>query len=88
MINKREIAYLKKHKRELIEETRKISFQLRTTISTVLALVAALFWQTAITDTIKAFIDVNGAWIYELLVALVITIGATIAIYYLTKNAE
>lgn len=55
-----------------------------TTISTALALVAALSWQTAITDTIKTFIPVSGAWEYELMMALAITI--LVAILWYTIN--
>ncbi|HTX43555.1 MAG TPA: DUF5654 family protein [Methanocella sp.] len=58
-----------------------------TVITTALALVAALFWQTAITDTIKTFMPVSGAWGYELLVALGVTVCAALAIYFLTKSA-
>jgi hypothetical protein len=58
-----------------------------TLVTTALALVAGLFWQTAINDTIKTFIPVSGAWQYEVVVALVVTIGAAITIYLLTRSA-
>ena len=45
-----------------------------TFVSTAFGVVAALFWQTAITDSIKSVIAVNGAWPYEILVALMVTL--------------
>jgi hypothetical protein len=62
-----------------------IRLRMVTLITTALALVAGLFWQTAINDTIKTFIPVSGAWQYEIIVALVVTIAAAIAIYLLSK---
>ena len=49
-------------------------------MSTALGVVAALFWQTAITDTLKAFIPVGGTWIYELVVAVLVTVLAVLAL--------
>ena len=59
-----------------------------TLVTTALALVAGLFWQTAINDTIKTFIPVSGAWQYEVLVALVVTVGAAAAIYLLSRQEK
>ncbi|MDE1797861.1 MAG: hypothetical protein KGH63_00455 [Candidatus Micrarchaeota archaeon] len=65
-------------------------FQERTVtlMSTALGVVAALFWQTAITDTIKAFIPVGGAWPYELGVAIVVTALAVLALFLLSRGAR
>jgi drug/metabolite transporter (DMT)-like permease len=65
-----------------------ITGRMITVITTAMALVAALFWQTAITDTIKAFLPVSGAWPYEILAACVITLLSAIVIYFLTKSSE
>jgi hypothetical protein len=67
---------------------REIAGRTITMISTALALVAALFWQTAINDTIKAFIPISGAWEYEVAVALCFTLFAAILIYTLAKSAD
>lgn len=56
-----------------------------TFVSTALGVVAALFWQTAITDTIKSFMPVNGAWFYEIGVAILVTILAVMAILILSN---
>ena len=75
-----------------IERARKlhkeVTTRMITVITTALAIVAALFWQTAITDTIKTFIPVGGAWQYELIVAFFVTIIAAIAIYFLSNALE
>jgi hypothetical protein len=65
---------------------REIKNRIITVITTALALVAALFWQTAINDTIKTFIPVSGAWQYEIAVALGVTVIAAVAIYILSKS--
>ena len=57
-------------------------------ITTALALVAALFWQTAITDTIKTFIPISGAWGYEIIVATIVTLGAAVIIYVLSSDTS
>jgi len=59
--------------------------RLITLITTAFGVVAALFWQTAITDSIKAFIPVSGAWPYEIFVALVVTFVAVFAIFFLSR---
>lgn len=67
---------------------KEITKQMITVITTALALVAGLFWQTAINDTIKTFIPVSGAWGYEVGVALAVTITAAIAIYLLSRSTK
>jgi len=59
-----------------------------TVLSAALGVVAGLFWQTAITDTIKAFIPVSGAWPYEIVVALVVTVLAALVLFTLTRNTS
>ncbi|MEW6722599.1 MAG: DUF5654 family protein [Candidatus Micrarchaeota archaeon] len=68
------------------EAGKEIRARVLTVITTALALVAALFWQTAINDTIKTFIPVSGAWQYEIGVALSVTLIAALAIFLLTKS--
>ena len=70
------------------EMTGEIKLRMVTLVTTALALVAGLFWQSAINDTIKAFIPVSGAWQYEIIVALAVTIAAAVAIYLLSKPAK
>jgi len=70
------------------EMAREIRVRTVTLITTAMALVAGLFWQAAINDTIKTFIPVSGAWQYEVVVALVVTIAAAIAIYLLTRSTS
>jgi hypothetical protein len=67
------------------EMAREIKSRTVTLVTAALAVVAGLFWQTAISDTIKTFIPVSGAWQYELVVALLITIIAAITIYLLSR---
>ena len=59
-----------------------------TIISTAMALVSGLFWQTAINDTVKAFIPTSGAYIYEIIVALIVTIGTVILIILLNRTTD
>src|SRR5271157_5180278 len=67
------------------EARREITTRAITTLTTALALVAALFWQTAITDTIKNFIPTSGAWQYEVIVAVIVTLLAAVIIYILSR---
>lgn len=57
-------------------------------LTTALAVVAGFFWQTALSDTIKNFIPVAGAWQYEIVVAFGFTVMAGIAIYVLSKSQD
>ena len=59
-----------------------------TMISTALAIVAGLFWQKAINDTLAAYIPVNGAWPYEIGLAIMITVGLAMVISFLNKPIE
>ncbi len=80
-------------KAQRIARAHRIAKELRTEfqqrlllfMSAALGAVSALFWQTAITDTIKSFIPVSGAWSYELAVALIITLISVTGIYFLSK---
>lgn len=54
-------------------------------VSTAFGVVAALFWQTAITDTIKSFMPVNGAWPYEIFVAAIVTLLAVSVIFAMSQ---
>ena len=76
--NKETIKRLTKEQTILSEK--EVAKQMITVISTALALVSALFWQTAINDTIKTFMPVSGAWSYELAIAFVITMIAAMII--------
>ncbi len=73
-------------RREIARRAREeVETRIITVITTALALVAALFWQTAITDTIKTLIPISGAWGYEILVALAVTVLVAVVIYALTN---
>ncbi len=77
----------KVERHEMAREVRdEVKTRMITVITTALALVAALFWQTAITDTIKTLIPISGAWSYEIVVALVITVLVAVVIYLLTNT--
>ena len=69
-----------------LEVEREIANRVITVMTTALAVVAGLFWQTAINDTIKTFIPVGGAWQYEVAVAAAVTLGAAVTIYILSKS--
>ncbi|MCX6767682.1 MAG: DUF5654 family protein [Candidatus Micrarchaeota archaeon] len=69
----------------LKEFEREFRKQLITFIAASFAFVAALFWNTAITDTIKLFIPLSGAWFYELISAAVVTALAVTVIYFLSR---
>lgn len=79
----------KSMRREMAREAeREIASRVITVMTTALAVVAGLFWQTAISDTIKNFIPVSGAWQYELGIAFAITVFAGAAIYFLSKSVD
>ncbi len=69
--------------REFQQEFRK---QLVALVTAAFAFVAALFWNTAITDTIKALLPVTGtAWMYEIVSAVIVTVVAVVVVYSLSK---
>ena len=76
-----------------IEKTKKLRKELGSEfnellvlfLTTALGVVAALFWQTAIIDTIKAFIPINGAWTYELFVALLVTLLSVLVVLIVSR---
>ena len=72
-------------KREAILN-KEIKTRMITIVTTAMTVVAALFWQTAITDTIKAFIPVGGVWSYEIIVALIVTAITAWLVYWLNKS--
>jgi len=76
---------IEKRLREAKELQREFRKQLLTTLSASFALVAALFWQSALKSTITAFIPPSGVWMYEIITAMIVTIIAVIAIYYISK---
>ncbi len=69
----------------LTEFEREFRKQLVTFITASFAFVAALFWNTAISDTIKMFIPLSGIWFYEVLSAIIVTVIAVTVIYFLSK---
>jgi seryl-tRNA synthetase len=70
------------------EVEREVTSRITTVMSTALAVVAGLFWQTAINDTIKTFIPVSGAWQYEIAIAMGVTLAAAFVIYVLSKSTD
>ncbi len=89
---KEELKEEKTARQRRIEAARQVEKELAarvlTVMSTALAVVAGLFWQTAISDTIKAFIPISGAWQYELAIAFMVTVLAAAAIYVLSKSTD
>lgn len=76
---------LEKTKNLQKELTNEFGERLITLTTTAFGVVAALFWQTAINDTIKAFIPIKGLWAYEIIVAVFVTLIATIAIFTISR---
>jgi hypothetical protein len=76
---------LRKQKKIREEFENEFNERLVTFITTAFGVVAALFWQTAITDSIKAFIPTTGAWMYEVIVAFFVTIIAVAGILFVSK---
>lgn len=70
------------------EVEREIANRIVTVMTTALAVVAGLFWQTAINDTIKTFIPVNGVWEYEIAVAIGVTLVAAIVIVVISRSSD
>ncbi|MFH0834950.1 MAG: DUF5654 family protein [Candidatus Micrarchaeota archaeon] len=56
-----------------------------TIVTTAFGVVAALFWQTAISDMIRTYIPTTGIWQYELIAALLVTAMAVTAIYLIGR---
>ena len=54
-------------------------------VTTAFGVVAALFWQKAISDMINAYIPQSGVWQYELVAAVLVTAMAVTAIYFIGK---
>ena len=74
---------LEKAKLELMQD--EVHGRSVTMISTALAIVAGLFWQKAINDMLAAYIPVDGAWPYEIGMAIMITIVLAMIISVLNK---
>ena len=85
--NKQEIKKLKE-RAILAEKEKEVANQIILMISTSLALVSALYWQTAINDTIKAFLPIGGLWNYELAIAFVITMIAAMIIVTIHQKQQ
>ena len=76
---------MRETKRLREEFNREFQNRLFTVLTTALGVVAALFWQAAIIDTIKAFIPVSGVWEYEILSAFIVTLLVVFVIFLLHK---
>lgn len=70
------------------EFRREFRRQLLTIVATAFGVVAALFWQTAIRDTINAFVPQAEVWWLEILVALAVTGIAVLALAILSSFNE
>ena len=75
-----------KREREAAAEFRQ-AFRERTLmiVTTAFGVVAALFWQKAISDLIRTYIPDSGIWQYELFAALLVTAMAVTAIYFIGR---
>ena len=62
--------------------------RLVTLVLAALGVVSALFWQTAITNTIKYFIPLSGQWFYDIIVAVIVTMIAALVLYAFSKPEE
>ncbi len=62
--------------------------QLVILVTGAFAFTAALFWNNAIKDTITRFIPNANGWYWEIMVAVVVTVIAVIATYFISKMAS
>ncbi|MEM4255225.1 MAG: DUF5654 family protein [Candidatus Norongarragalinales archaeon] len=70
------------------EFQREFSKQLVVLITGAFAFTAALFWNTAIKNTITRFIPTAESWYWEIFIAAVVTAIAVIATYFISKFAS
>jgi sterol desaturase/sphingolipid hydroxylase (fatty acid hydroxylase superfamily) len=74
---------------EKLAKDRELRRQVRdrtvTVVTAAVGLAAALLWQTAIIDAVKHFVPVEGAWYYEIAVALLFTVLAAVVILWLNR---
>ncbi|HLC37985.1 MAG TPA: DUF5654 family protein [Candidatus Norongarragalinales archaeon] len=62
--------------------------QLLTLVTAAFGLTAALFWNTAIKDTIQHFIPSAETWYWEIATAVIVTIIAVFFIFLLSRFAR
>ena len=62
--------------------------QLLTLVTAAFGLTAALFWNTAIKDTIQHFIPAAETWYWEIATAIVVTVVAVFFIFLLSRFAR
>lgn len=73
---------LRKLRKELENEFKK---QLLTLVTAAFGFTAALFWNTAIKDTIEEFIPAAKSWYGGIGIAVVVTVVAVLFIYAISK---
>jgi len=84
--NKEAIKKLSERQTLIEEKEKEVAKQFIIMISTALALVSALFWQTAINNTIKTFLPMSGLWNYDLAIAFIITLLSAMIIVTLHQK--
>ncbi|MEM0475774.1 MAG: DUF5654 family protein [Candidatus Norongarragalinales archaeon] len=68
------------------EFQREFRKQLATLVTAAFGFVAALFWNTAIKDTITAFIPPAQTWVGEIIIAVFVTIIAVFVIWLVSRG--
>jgi len=72
---------MEKHIKNIKKVRKKFDEHLKETLKVAFIWCSAIFWQAAINDTIKSFVSVEGAWQYEIAVALVVTLAGAVAAF-------
>lgn len=62
--------------------------QLLTLVTAALGFTAALFWNTAIKDTVEHFIPQTETWYWEIAIAALVTVVSVFFIYAIAKLAS
>lgn len=60
--------------------------QMVVLVTGAFAFTAALFWNTAIKDSINHFLPASTGWTWEIVVAIIVTVIAVVATYFLSKS--
>lgn len=62
--------------------------RLATALITALGVVTALFWQTALSDTLKSVMPLGSGWPYEIVAAFAVTAISVVLIYFLSRKPK
>ncbi|PIO06266.1 hypothetical protein COT29_01860 [Candidatus Micrarchaeota archaeon CG08_land_8_20_14_0_20_59_11] len=85
LLRQKEAEVVKREQEAAAEFQKAFRERTLTIVTTAFGVVAALFWQKAISDMINAYIPQSGVWQYELFAAVLVTVMAVTAIYFIGK---